>query len=118
MVTTKKAKYDLDNLILENVKEDTVFAEYSLESLLVTGHAFDESNPRSPPRGTQIVLRKKWLAEDIGDEEGEGDDNTIAGTIIMANLGYFQLPASPGRFALALKEGRSRDLRDGSDGFN
>ena len=110
MVTTKKAKYDLDNLILENVKEDTVFAEYSLESLLVTGHAFDESNPRSPPRGTQIVLRKKWLAEDIGDEEGEGDDNTIAGTIIMANLGYFQLPASPGRFALALKEGRSRDV--------
>ena len=28
----------------------------------------------------------------------------------MANLGYFQLPASPGRFALGLKEGRSRDV--------
>lgn len=109
MVTTKKAKYDLDNLILENVKEDTVFAEYSLESLLVTGHAFDGGNPRNPPRGTQVVLQKKWFMEDI-HEQKEIKDNTIAGTIIMANLGYFQLPASPGRFALALKEGRSRDV--------
>ena len=109
MVTTKKAKYDLDNLILENVKEDTVFAEYSLESLLVTGHAFDGGNPRNPPRGTQVVLQKKWFMEDI-HEQKEIKDNTIAGTIIMANLGYFQLPASPGRFALGLKEGRSRDV--------
>jgi len=104
MATTKKAKYDLDNLILENVKEDVVFAEYSLESLLVTGHAFDVSNPRNPPRGTQIVLQKNWL-----DDEDK-KTNVVAGTIIMANLGYFQLPASPGRFALVLKEGRSRQI--------
>ena len=110
MVTTKKAKYDLDNLILENVKEDTVFAEYSLESLLVTGHAFDGDNPRNPPRGTQVVLQKKWSMTDNIQEQNEVEDNTIAGTIIMANLGYFQLPAYPGRFALALKEGRSRDV--------
>ena len=41
MVTTHKASYDLDNLILKDISERIVRAEYRLESLLVTGHATD-----------------------------------------------------------------------------
>lgn len=31
-------------------------------------------------------------------------------TIVMANLGYFQLKATPGAFTLRLREGRSKDI--------
>lgn len=31
-------------------------------------------------------------------------------TIVMANLGYFQLKAGPGAWLLRLREGRSRDI--------
>ena len=31
-------------------------------------------------------------------------------TIVMANLGYFQLKAGPGAWLLQLREGRSRDI--------
>jgi len=96
MVTTQKATYDLDNLILKDVKEKAVHAEYRLESLLVTGHVSDGKS-RQPARGTQLIL----------------EDNTAAvnpGTIVMANLGYFQLPASPGFHKISLREGRSADI--------
>ncbi len=41
-------------------------------------------------------------------------------TIVMANLGYFQLKAHPGAWLLRLRKGRSRDIFnvlpfDGSD---
>ena len=38
MVTTHKASCDLDNLILKDISERIVRAEYELEPLLVTGH--------------------------------------------------------------------------------
>ena len=31
-------------------------------------------------------------------------------TVVMANLGYFQLKASPGAWQLQIREGRSRDI--------
>lgn len=95
MVTTHKATYDLDNLILKDAKDRVIRAEYRLESILVTGHASDERH--QPARGTQMILE---------------DDNTRAtpGTIVMANLGYFQLPASPGMHKLSLRAGRSANI--------
>ena len=68
-------------------------AEYRIEALLVTGHAH-EVGAREPPRGTQLVLG------------GAGG----AGTVVMSNLGYFQLPAAPGVFDLALRPGRSSQI--------
>lgn len=96
MVTTHRAAYDLDNLILKDIKEKTVHAEYLLESLLVTGHASDH-NTGQPARGTQFVLEDKSVAVNPG-------------TIVMSNLGYFQLPASPGMHKLSLRAGRSSDI--------
>jgi len=94
MVTTHKASYDLDNLILKDIPERIVRAEYRLESLLVTGHATDGSSGK-PARGTQLVLE---------------NPSSSSGTIVMSNLGYFQLPASPGVRKLSLRSGRSADV--------
>ena len=94
MVTTHKASYDLDNLILKDISERIVRAEYRLESLLVTGHATDGASG-NPARGTQLVLE---------------NPSSSSGTIVMSNLGYFQLPASPGVRKLSLRAGRSADV--------
>ena len=92
LVTTVVATYDLDNLRLTDLPEEqaTMHAEYRVEALLITGYC-SESGTRDPPRGTQLI---------IGD----------SGTVVMSNLGYFQLPAAPGVFELALRPGRSADM--------
>ena len=96
MVTTAKAAYDLDNIILKDIKERRIYAEYRLESLIVTGHVSDGPSG-NPARGTQLVL--------------EDENATVKpGTIVMSNLGYFQLPASPGMHKLTLRSGRSADI--------
>lgn len=61
------------------------------------GHCFDTTG--SPPRGLQITL-------------GTSQQPLLMDTIVMANLGYFQLKANPGAWVLNLREGRSRDLYD------
>jgi UDP-glucose:glycoprotein glucosyltransferase len=49
------------------------------------------------PRGVQLVL-------------GTAAQPILVDTIVMSNLAYFQLKASPGRFSLSLAPGRSRQL--------
>ncbi|CAG9863529.1 unnamed protein product [Phyllotreta striolata] len=97
LVEVVRSVYDLDNIRLENV-ESNVHSEYELEYLLLEGHCF-EQNTGSPPRGLQITL---------------GTDNrpVIVDTIVMANLGYFQLKANPGAWLLRLRQGRSADIYD------
>merc|ERR1711935_630834 len=92
LVNTVEAKQDLDNLILEQPQStmNTVEVEYRIEALLVTGHCIEHGN-REHPRGLQLVL---------GNTE----------TIVMSNLGYFQLPSSPGIWPLTLRPGRSADI--------
>lgn len=53
----------------------------------------------SPPRGLQITL-------------GTEKKPVIVDTIVMANLGYFQLKANPGAWILRLRQGRSSDIYD------
>lgn len=62
------------------------------------GHCF-EAFGGSPPRGLQITL-------------GTDKQPLMVDTIVMANLGYFQLKANPGEWLLRLREGRSSDLYD------
>jgi UDP-glucose:glycoprotein glucosyltransferase len=98
LVTTAKAAYDLDNIKLEDLPPAQRYmrAEYRLEALLVTGHC-DDLGAREPPRGAQLVL-SRW------------DGSASVGTVVMSNLGYFQLPAAPGGHSLALRPGRSADV--------
>ncbi|XP_038615183.1 UDP-glucose:glycoprotein glucosyltransferase 2 [Tachyglossus aculeatus] len=86
---------DLDNIHLEGI-EGTVTAEYELENLLLEGHCFD-INTGQPPRGLQFTLGMK-------------NKPAMLDTIVMANLGYFQLKANPGAWTLRLRKGKSEDI--------
>uniref|UniRef100_A0A3B4WND5 UDP-glucose ceramide glucosyltransferase-like 1 n=1 Tax=Seriola lalandi dorsalis TaxID=1841481 RepID=A0A3B4WND5_SERLL len=101
MVQAVRSPHDLDNIHL-----GVVAAEYELEHLLLEGHCFDLSTGQ-PPRGLQFTL-------------GMSLDPLMYDTIVMANLGYFQLKANPGAWILRLREGRSQDIyqvltHDGTD---
>lgn len=96
LVESVKTPYDLDNIHLAELASNNVWADFELEHLLLEGHCFDITNG-SPPRGLQFVL---------------GTQNRPArfDTIVMANLGYFQLKASPGAWNLRLRHGKSADI--------
>lgn len=105
LVEVVRSVYDLDNIKLSDIG-GPVHSEYELEYLLLEGHCFD-SNSGAPPRGLQITL-------------GSRDDPVIVDTIVMANLGYFQLKANPGAWVVQLRQGKSADLYDitSADGPN
>uniref|UniRef100_A0A8C4QCE6 UDP-glucose ceramide glucosyltransferase-like 1 n=1 Tax=Eptatretus burgeri TaxID=7764 RepID=A0A8C4QCE6_EPTBU len=95
LVESVHTPYDLDNIYLNEV-EGVVAAQFELEYLLLEGHCHDVTTGQ-PPRGLQFTLgtRKQPLTMD---------------TIVMANLGYFQLKANPGAWILQLRKGRSDDI--------
>ena len=112
--------HDLDNIHLEGV-ERGVHGEFELEHILVegllmmasrscflwiivphasthahTGQCFDATTD-SPTPGLEYVL-------------GTASQPERFDTIVMANLGYFQLKAAPGAWMLRLREGRSSEI--------
>uniref|UniRef100_A0A3B3SHB9 UDP-glucose ceramide glucosyltransferase-like 1 n=1 Tax=Paramormyrops kingsleyae TaxID=1676925 RepID=A0A3B3SHB9_9TELE len=95
MVEPIRSPYDLDNIHLQEAS-GMVSAEYELEYLLLEGHCFDQSTGQ-PPRGLQFTL-------------GMSRDPLMQDTIVMANLGYFQLKANPGAWILKLRKGRSEEI--------
>ncbi|KAM3933578.1 UDP-glucose:glycoprotein glucosyltransferase 2 [Leptodactylus fuscus] len=95
LVEVVHSSCDLDNIHLQDV-EGIVTANYELEYLLLEGHCFDVSTGQ-PPRGLQFTL-------------GMRNDPVMVDTIVMANLGYFQLKANPGAWLLRLRKGRSEDI--------
>ena len=66
--------------------------------MLLEGHCF-EAYVGNPPRGLQITL-------------GTENQPVMVDTIVMANLGYFQLKANPGEWLLRLRQGRSSEIYD------
>uniref|UniRef100_A0A4W3I2W9 UDP-glucose ceramide glucosyltransferase-like 1 n=1 Tax=Callorhinchus milii TaxID=7868 RepID=A0A4W3I2W9_CALMI len=95
LVEPVRSSCDLDNIHLQEV-EGMVSAEYELEYMLLEGHCFDASTGQ-PPRGLQFTL-------------GTKKNYDMMDTIVMANLGYFQLKANPGAWLLRLRKGRSEDI--------
>nr|DAD24321.1 TPA_asm: hypothetical protein HUJ06_025785 [Nelumbo nucifera] len=90
------AVHDLDNILLENLGETrTLQAVYELEALILTGHCSEKDH--DPPRGLQLIL-------------GTKNRPHLVDTIVMANLGYWQMKVSPGVWYLQLAPGRSSDL--------
>ena len=71
-------------------------AGFELEYQLLEGHC-SELRTGQPPRGLQFIL-------------GTRHDPVMYDTIVMANLGYFQLKAHPGAWLLRVREGRSAEL--------
>lgn len=95
MVESVRSPYDLDNLILDEVSKG-VHADFELEYLLVEGHCHDVTTGQ-PPRGLQFILKSE-------------NSKPLQDTIVMANLGYFQLKAKPGAWNIQLRSGRSADI--------
>ncbi|KAE9044692.1 UDP-glucose:glycoprotein glucosyltransferase [Phytophthora rubi] len=105
-VQTLDAGDDLDNLRVDpdsptDVKS-TTSAVFRLESLLVYGQCRDMTfNMYSPPNGLQLVLEREVGAQLLHRD-----------TLVMKNLGYFQLQATPGVWSLHLARGRAAELFD------
>lgn len=94
LVAPKESIHDLDNIKLGTSKGQSIIeASYELEHILIEGHSRD-STGGNIPKGAQLVL-------------GTEQDHDFAGTIIMANLGYFQFKANPGVYSLELQKGAS-----------
>ena len=87
VVMPVSAAYDMDNLRLADVEQRTVMATYGLEGLLVHGHATWKGG-NEPAQGVEVAIRTPTLGRHARD------------TIVMHNLGYFQMHTRPGLFTL------------------
>lgn len=103
-VQVDKTQEDLDNLRVDPDSaadmKATKSAAFRLESLLVYGQCRDKTfDMYTPPHGLQLVLER-----DVGVTRLHRD------TLVMRNLGYFQLQATPGVWSLHLARGRATEL--------
>ncbi|KAL8279773.1 hypothetical protein RQP46_007868 [Phenoliferia psychrophenolica] len=94
----RSSVHDLDNIRLADLapsaREEGVQATFELEAIIVEGHARDVPSG-SPPRGLQLEL---------------AGGATTVDSLVMSNLGYFQLKANPGLWRLGIREGRSSEV--------
>eukprot|EP00879_Flechtneria_rotunda_P024541 GHRR01026020.1.p1 GENE.GHRR01026020.1~~GHRR01026020.1.p1 ORF type:complete len:588 (+),score=241.16 GHRR01026020.1:107-1870(+) len=103
LVEPVMALHDLDNLRLADIPEQVAYAEYELEAIMLTGScnevdsSWGKKSKLPPPRGLQLHL-------------GTNSNPHQVDTLVMQNLGYFQLKASPGPWQLSIAPGRSREL--------
>ncbi|KAJ0400835.1 hypothetical protein ATCC90586_005228 [Pythium insidiosum] len=103
-VQIHRSTEDLDNLRVDPDSPSDVravkTASFRLENLLVYGQCRDKTfEMYSPPNGLQLVLER-----DVGSVRLHRD------TLVMKNLGYFQLQATPGVWSLHLARGRAVEL--------
>eukprot|EP00891_Asterochloris_glomerata_P001730 jgi/Astpho2/1730/e_gw1.00032.131.1_t len=96
LVESVQSSYDLDNLRLEQLgSEPGLHAKFELEALMLTGQCVDPWTRRRDqyhPRGLQLYL-------------GTAQQPHQLDTLVMSNLGYFQLKAGPGVWDLQLAPG-------------
>lgn len=95
MIEAVGSNQDLDNINLGQATGE-VYGDFELEHIIIEGHC-SEVDTHQPPRGLQFII-------------GTEADAEMFDTIVMANLGYFQLKAFPGSFVLQLRDGRSSDI--------
>ncbi|KAI3632981.1 hypothetical protein MIR68_009056 [Amoeboaphelidium protococcarum] len=112
VVMQKKSVFDLDNIRMAEVKSSKgLYAELALVNILIEGHARDVKLGTAP-RGLQFTLGRL------------NTDAITTDTIVMANLGYYQLQANPGVWQLKIRDGRSQEfydlisVQDGRHGVN
>lgn len=81
LIRASVARYDMDNIKLADIGERVVHAEFELRNILVQGHCHDASGQYGP-RGLELALGTRVTPH-------------MQDTIVMSNLGYFQLKANP-----------------------
>ncbi|KAF9181890.1 hypothetical protein BGZ51_005123 [Haplosporangium sp. Z 767] len=100
VVTSKVCIHDLDNLKLSSLTGSSIStgvqAKFELQHILIEGYARDMSQ-KMPPKGAQFIL-------------GTKAEPHVADTLVMANMGYFQLKANPGVWEMVLRPGRTHEV--------
>lgn len=100
VVTSKVCIHDLDNLKLSSLTGSSrltgVQAEFELQHILIEGFARDMTQ-KTPPKGAQFILGTKAQPH-------------VSDTLVMANMGYFQLKANPGVWEMVLRPGRTHQV--------
>ncbi|KAH6896286.1 UDP-glucose:glycoprotein glucosyltransferase-domain-containing protein [Coprinopsis sp. MPI-PUGE-AT-0042] len=106
LVRPKESRYDLDNIQLGQLfpGDEALQAIFSLDALLVEGHA-REVPGQQPPRGVQLQIVTKGTPKQSGTTSVPLQD-----TLVVANLGYFQFRLTPGVFGLEIREGVGRKV--------
>jgi len=98
IVQASNSDLDLDNLKLEGLSSGSdVYVAFELKRLLVAGHCMDKTN-HLPPNGLQLELSSSVRKEVFTD------------TLVMRNLGYFQMQANPGLWNVNIAPGRGTEL--------
>lgn len=100
----KYSVHDLDNIRLADLpsaaRTEGVTAVLELENLVVEGHA-RELPSSAAPRGLQLELSPATSRTPALES---------VDTIVMANLGYWQLKGNPGVWNLNIRSGKSSDV--------
>jgi UDP-glucose:glycoprotein glucosyltransferase len=107
---------DLDNLVCDakscgdTAKSDLSSVSYGLKNLLVAGQCYERVGSgaemrMTPPNGLQLTLDSV-----DGILSSKMAPSLHSDTLVMQNLGYFQLQADAGLFALRLAEGKANTL--------
>ena len=94
LIESVSTPYDLDNIHLDQVEGQGIFADFELEHLLLEGHCFEQSTG-SPPRGLQFILNTNStdykLIDDIKQKLHLTKDKLMTiDTSVMSNLGRNQ----------------------------
>lgn len=112
-------------------RKDLTRVEYGLKNLLIFGQCYD-SFTASPPNGLQLTLSRKPFEiapTDVGQVEVEADGSVrvikgetgviknealrYSDTLVMKNVGYWQLRANPGVWDLKIApESRGAEIFD------
>lgn len=100
-IQTQACEEDTDNLRCAEGCAGEVTVTYSLKTVLVAGQCFQvqgtsgQAQQPAPPKGLQLTVTPH---AEVGS--GPGDAPAFADTLVMQNLGYFQLQANPGLWRL------------------
>jgi UDP-glucose:glycoprotein glucosyltransferase len=138
-VQATRSQHDLDNLVCDDVScgdgdissnsRDSYLAraQYSLKSLSVSGQCYEglTTGRPQPPNGLQLILssssknssnfdiNKTYRGSSSKDDEKNDHlnfNNFTSDTLVMKNLGYFQLQATPGLWSLSIAPGKGADI--------
>ena len=92
MIGPESARYDLDNIVLADLKKaSTLHAEWAMRHLLVQGSVLSHTNT------TEGTYDLEGAASGLELMLGPSvEQPNVADTVVMENVGYFQLKASPG----------------------
>jgi UDP-glucose:glycoprotein glucosyltransferase len=111
LISPLQSLHDLDNIRMGDVQAaGGLYAQFELQHLVQEGNCYDLNG--QPPRGLELLMRPLQ-----NTQKSDADHVTAVellraqDTVVMANLGYWQLKSNPGLWSLGIKPNtRSADI--------